>query len=263
MELTLNGARINYERAGAGIPVIFLHAGLADSRMWAAQADDFAREFDVIRPDTRGFGRSEMPPGKWSPEHDLLALIDELTLKPAHLVGCSMGGSIAIDFALLHPERISKLVLVGASFGGHKPHPEDTKRIARVAAARKAKEYEALNDAMLELFLDGPHRRPGHVAKPVRGLVHEMNERAVRVDFERSPPEELDPPAAERLGEISAPTLVVVGDVDVQTVLDGSEFLASRIPNARKTVIHDAAHLPNMEHPEEFNRIVRDFLLEA
>ena len=263
MELTLNGARISYERAGAGFPVIFLHAGLTDSRMWSAQADELARDFDVIRPDTRGFGRSEMPPGRWSAESDLLALIDALELKPAHLVGCSMGGSIAIDFALLHPERISKLVLVGASFSGHQPHPEDVKLIARVAAARAAKDYEALNDAMLELFLDGRHRRPGHVAKPVRELVHEMNERAVRVDFDRSPADELDPPAAERLGEISAPTLVIVGDVDVRTVIEGSDFLTSHIPHARKVVIDDAAHLPNMEHPAEFNRIVKEFLLEA
>jgi pimeloyl-ACP methyl ester carboxylesterase len=263
MELTLNGARINYERSGAGLPVIFLHAGLADSRMWGAQADDFAREFDVIRPDTRGFGRSEMPPGRWSPESDLLGLIDALALKPAHLVGCSLGGGIAIDFALLHAERISKLVLVGAAVGGTQPDPEDAKPYARAAAARKARDYEALNDAMLELFLDGPHRRPGYVAKPIRELVHEMNERAMRVDFETSPPDELVPPAAQRLGEISAPTLVVVGDLDVRSVLRNADMLASGIPNARKSVIHDAAHLPNMEHPDEFNRVVKEFLLEA
>jgi pimeloyl-ACP methyl ester carboxylesterase len=204
-----------------------------------------------------------MPPGRWSPEADLLALIDELELKPAHLVGCSMGGGIAIDFALLHPERISKLVLVGAAVSGTQPEPEDVKLYATAAAARTAEDYEALNEAMLELYLDGPHRRPGHVAKPVRELVHEMNERAVRVDLERSPPEEIDPPAAERLGEISAPTLVVVGDLDVLSVLRNADLLSSAIRNARKAVIRDAAHLPNMEHPEEFNRIVREFLLEA
>lgn len=263
MELTLNGARINYERAGAGLPVIFLHAGLADSRMWAAQADEFARDFDVIRPDTRGFGRSEMPSGRWSAESDLLALIDALDLKPAHLVGCSMGGGIAIHFALLHPERISRLVLVGAAVSGTSPDPEDMKLYAKAAAARKARDYEALNDAMLELFLDGPHRRPGYVARPIRELVHEMNERAMRVDLETAPPDELVPAAAPRLGEISAPTLVVVGDVDVRSVLKNSDLLASGIPNARKAVIQDAAHLPNMEHPEEFNRIVKEFLLEA
>jgi 3-oxoadipate enol-lactonase len=262
MELTLNGARINYERSGAGLPVIFLHAGLADSRMWSAQADEFARDFDVIRPDTRGFGRSEMPPGRWSAPSDLLALIDALELKPAHLVGCSMGGGIALDFALLHSERISRLVLVGAAVDGTQPDAEDARLIATVSAARKARDFEALNDAMLDLFLDGPHRRPGYVTGPVRELVYEMNERAMRVDFDRSPPDQLDPPAAERLAEVTAPTLVVVGDVDVPRVLKNSELLAWKIPNARKAVIRDAAHLPNMEQPDEFNRIVRDFLLK-
>jgi pimeloyl-ACP methyl ester carboxylesterase len=262
MELTLNGARIHYEREGAGIPIIFLHAGMADSRMWAGQADFFARDFDVIRPDTRGFGGSELPPGPWSAEHDILALMDALELKPAHLVGCSMGGGMAIDFALQHPERISKLVLVGAALGGVAPKPEHFHLFQKAQAARQARDYEALNDAMLELFLDGPQRRPGYVSKEIRELVHDMNERAVRVDLEKSPPAGLDPPAATRLGEITAPALVVVGDADVPTVLEIADQLVAGIPNARKAVIHDAAHLPNMEHPEEFNRTVSDFLLE-
>jgi pimeloyl-ACP methyl ester carboxylesterase len=159
MELTLNGARINYEREGAGIPVIFLHAGLADSRMWGAQADELARDFDVIRPDTRGFGRSEMPPGRWSPEADLLALIDELELKPAHLVGCSMGGGIAIDFALLHPERISKLVLVGAAVSG-------THRTGQTNLAAAAPEGAGLRGAQQKRYSSVPRRAipaAGHV----------------------------------------------------------------------------------------------------
>jgi 3-oxoadipate enol-lactonase len=261
MELTLNGARIHYEREGSGLPVIFLHAGLADSRMWASQADFFARDFDVIRPDTRGYGASELPVGSWSAIEDLLAMMDALHLKPAHLVGCSMGGGIAIDFALEHPERISKLVLVGTAIGGYEFTPEDMRVFEKASAAQKAHDYEALNDAMLELFLDGPHRRPGYVAKEIRELVHDMNERAVRVDLERSPEMEADPPAIGRLADITAPTLVVVGDVDVSTVLGNADRLAAEIPNARKAVIHDAAHLPNMEHPEKFNRLVRDFLI--
>ena len=261
MQAIVNGARIHYEREGAGIPMVFLHAGLADSRMWAAQADFFAKNFDVIRPDTRGYGASEMPPGEWSPEGDVLALIDELELKPPHVVGCSMGGEIAIDFALAYPERMSKLVLVGATYGGFDFKPEHRHLFEREIEARKANDYEALNDAMLELFVDGPHRRPGYVAKEIRELVHDMNQRAMRVDFAKSPPIEPDPPAAERLGDIAAPTLVVVGDVDVPTALEAADQLVAAIPNARKVVIRDAAHLPNMEHPEEFNRIVRDFLV--
>ena len=263
MEITLHGARIHYEREGAGIPIIFLHAGIADSRMWAAQADFFAREFDVIRPDTRGYGGSETAHSEWSDTEDLLALIDELDLKPAHLIGCSMGGAIAIDFALQHAERISKLVLVGATFGGFEFKPEHRPLFAKASAARDARDFEAWNNAMLDLFVDGPHRRPGYVTREIRELVHEMNERAVRTDIEQTPPVDMEPPASVRLGEITAPTLVVVGDVDVPTVLEAADQLMAEIPNARKAVIHDAAHLPNMEHPDEFNRIVLDFLREG
>jgi pimeloyl-ACP methyl ester carboxylesterase len=260
MQAALNGARINYERTGAGFPVIFLHAGIADSRMWEPQAGPFAKHFDVIRPDQRGFGKSELPHVAWSPVEDLLALINHLGLKPAHLVGCSMGGASAIDFALDHPDRISKLVLVGSSIGGFAFRPEHAHLFAEAATAQKAGDLEALNTAMLHLFLDGPERRRGYVKEPLRKLFLDMNAIAIRSDFEKAPPAQ-NMLAMRRLHEITAPTLVVVGDKDVPTVLEAADLLNDSIPNARKAVIHDAAHLPNLEHPEEFNRLVLDFLL--
>ncbi len=260
MQATINGARINYERAGAGFPVIFLHAGIADSRMWEPQAGAFAKHFDVICPDERGYGKSELPPGTWSPVEDLLALIDELSLKPAHLVGCSMGGSVAIDFALDHPDRISKLVLVGSSIGGFAFRPEHAHLFAEAATAKQAGDLEALNQAMLRLFLDGPQRPTGYVKEPLRKKFLDMNAIAIRSDFEKAPPAQ-NVLAVRRLHEITAPTFVVVGDMDVPTVLEAAGLLADSIPNARKAVIHDAAHLPNLEHPAEFNQIVLDFLL--
>jgi pimeloyl-ACP methyl ester carboxylesterase len=260
MQTAINGARINYERSGAGFPVIFLHAGVADSRMWEPQAGAFAKHFDVIRPDQRGFGKSELPPVAWSPVEDLLALIDELGLKPAHLVGCSMGGASAIDFALDHPDRMSKLVLVGSSIGGFAFRPEHAHLFAEAATARQSGDLEALNQAMLHLFLDGPERPRGYVKEPLRTLFLDMNRIAVRADAEKAPPAQ-NMLAMRRLHEITAPTLVVVGDKDVPTVLEAAELLTTSIPNARKAIIHDAAHLPNLEHPEEFNRIVLDFLL--
>ena len=259
MDTTLHGARIHYERSGTGFPVIFLHAGIADSRMWEPQARVFEEEFDVIRPDQRGFGRSDMPPGPWSPVEDLLALIDELGLKPAHLVGCSMGGSVAIDFALDHPDRISKLVLVGSAIGGFAFRPEHAHLFAEASTARKAGNLEALNEAMLYLFLDGPERPRGYVAEPLRTLFLDMNAIAVRADFEKAPPAQ-NMLATRRLHEITAPTLVVVGDKDVPTVLEAADLLAGSIPNARQAIIRDAAHLANLEHPEAFNRLVLDFL---
>jgi pimeloyl-ACP methyl ester carboxylesterase len=256
----INGARIHYEREGIGLPVVFLHAGVADSRMWEPQVAAFAKQFEVVRPDQRGFGESELPPQAWSPVDDLLSLMDQLELKPAHLVGCSMGGAVAIDFALEHPERISKLVLVGSAIGGFTFRPEHAHVFAEAAAARKAGDLKALNEAMLHLFLDGPERPQGYVAEPLRKLFLDMNGIAVRSDFETAPSDDPDPLAVRRLHEISAPTLVVVGDKDVPTVLEAADLLMNSIPNVRKAVINDAAHLPNLEHPEEFNRIVLDFL---
>src|SRR5260370_36641713 len=122
----INGARIACRRAGAGFPILMFHAGIADSRMWQPQADEFAKQFDVIRPDMRGFGDSELPPRRWSPVGDVIALMDELGLKPAHLIGCSLGGRLAIDLAPDHPARGSKLALArppssGDRFGQKSP----------------------------------------------------------------------------------------------------------------------------------------------
>src|SRR5260370_42688382 len=103
----LNGARIHYRREGGGFPILMFHAGIADSRMWQPQADEFAKQFDVIRPDMRGFGDSELPPRRWSPVGDVIALIDELGLKPAHLIGCSLGGRLPIHLPLYPPPRVS------------------------------------------------------------------------------------------------------------------------------------------------------------
>ena len=262
-QASINGASLHYERGGAGIPLFLLHAGIADYRMWDPQVPSFARHFDVIRPDERGFGKSEIPPMRWSARADLLGLMDDLALKPAHLVGCSMGGGLAIDFALDHPDRVSRLVLVGPAIGGAnfgKKYPEV---FAAVRAADEANDMDAVNREEMYLFLDGPRRPHGYVRQPLRDLFLDMNGGNVNVDWESAPHEDLQPPAVDRLHEITAPTLVVVGDEDVPTVFDAVELLMEKVPHARKAVIHDAAHLPNLEHPDEFNRIVLEFLLEG
>ncbi len=262
MNATINGARIHYERAGAGMPVIFLHAGIADARMWEPQVEAFARHFDVIRLDTRGFGGSELPPVRWSPVADLLSLIDELGLKPVHLVGCSMGGGIAIDFALEHGERVSKLVLVGPAVSGAQFGKKYPEVFAEVRAADEAHDNDAINHAEMHLFLDGPRRRRGYVRQQLRDLFLDMNGSNFGSDFTSAPTDDLNPPAAERLHEITAPVLVVVGDEDLPSIFDAVELLMEKVPHARKAVIHDAAHLPNLEHPHEFNRVALEFLLE-
>jgi len=256
----INGALIHYRREGAGFPILMLHAGVADSRMWQPQVDEFAKQFDVIRPDMRGFGDSELLAGPWTPRDDLLGLMDELRLKPAHLVGCSMGGSLAIDFAIDHPERVSKLVLVGAGVSGAHQDPRHEGLYAEVMAADERGDMNAVNELEMYLWLDGPYRPRGYVAQPLRELFLDMNGKNLNADWAKSPMQHLEPPAAKRLDEITAATLVIIGDADLEPTRETADLLASSIRGARKAVIHDAAHLPNLEHPDEFNRLVLDFL---
>jgi 3-oxoadipate enol-lactonase len=261
MDKLINGARIHYRRSGFGFPVMFLHAGVADSRMWEPQAAGLAKHFDVIAPDRRGYGDSELPAGRWSPVADVLALMNELGLRDApHIVGCSIGGILAIDFALEHPDRVSKLVLVGSGVSGLHEDAKYKDLYAEVTAAEDANDKVALNEAEAYLWLDGPGRPRGHVDKPIRDLFLDMNGRALRSDFDNAPQQELEPPAVGRLGEITSPTLVVVGDADIQPMQEAADLLVSQIRGARKAAIHDAAHLPNLEHPDKFNRLLLDFL---
>ena len=260
MEATINGASIHYERAGDGMPVIFLHAGVADSRMWGPQVHELGKRFDCIAPDLRGFGTSELPPERWSPVADILGLIDHLELKPAHIVGCSIGSGMAIDFALEHAERISKLVLVGPGVGGRNFIERYPELAAEMESAEKTGDERAIVEADARFWLDGPRRPAGYVKEPIRKLFFEMDSNFAS-DWASAPIAHIEPPAAERLHEITAPTLVIVGDEDMPPVFDAVELLMEKVPHARKSVIHDAAHLPNLEHPDEFNRIVLEFLL--
>jgi pimeloyl-ACP methyl ester carboxylesterase len=229
--------------------------------MWEPQAAGLSEHFDVITPDMRGFGDSELPAASWSPTADVLALMDALGLRPApHLIGCSIGGRTAIDFALEHPDRVSKLVLVGAGVSGQTHEGEDERIYAEVEEAVKAKDLVALNEAEMKLWLVGPGRTPSHVDQRLRDLFLDMNGRSLQHDFDSAPMEKLEPPAFERLGEIKAPTLVIVGDHDLPSIQKTADLLVAKISGARKAVIHDAAHLPNLEHPEKFNRLVLDFL---
>ena len=257
----INGARIHYERIGTGVPLILLHAGIADSRMWEPQMAAFAHHFDVIAPDVRGYGQSDLPATEWSPHGDVLGLMDHLHLKPAHLVGCSIGGGIALDFALDHPERASKLVLVGPAVGGVEDDPKHKDLFAEADAAYETNDFDVMNKADMHIWLDGPYRPKGYVREPLRGLFLEMNRKNLEVDWSLAPTTKLMPPAAQRLGEVTAPTLVVVGNKDVAPIAEACDLLASSIRGARKAVIKDAAHLPNLEHPDEFNALVLDFLL--
>ncbi len=256
----VHGAQIYYETMGAGHPLVFVHAGIADSRMWDDQFAVFAEQYRVIRYDIRGFGKSAMPPGPSSTSGDLHGLLNVLGVAKAHVVGLSIGGGIAIDFTLQHPEMVSALVAVASGLGGTESSAEMQHADAAVDATRERDGIDAAVEAENRLWVDGPKRRPEQVNPSVRARVAEMNGALYRLPEVDAPRERLAPPAAGRLGEIHVPTLVIVGDGDVSDVIETADMLARGIAGAQKIVVPGVAHMVNMEVPDAFNRAVLDFL---
>jgi len=254
--------RLFFEEEGAGPAVILMHAGVADRTMWDEQVEAFAEEHLVVRYDALGFGRSTPPDADHAPHEDLRRLLDHLDLGRVALVGVSMSGGIAVDFALAHPERLRALTPVAAGLDGYDWSGDELLRQfgADERAALEAGDVDAAVELNLRVWVDGPTRRPDQVAASVRERVRQMQ----RAIFERGEPAgqplPLEPFAITRLEEIRAPTLAIVGDQDVPAIREITNLIATRVPGARKHVITNAAHLPNMERPEEFNRIVLEFL---
>lgn len=257
----VGGARFHYELAGEGRPLVLLHAGICDGRMWDGQFDALAALRRVLRYDRRGFGRTTQGAGAFSHVEDLAGLLRHLGLGRAALVGCSQGAKISLDFALKRPELVESLVLVAPSVSGYThaaPPPPEYEEIERADASG---DVERVNELELRIWVDGPRRSPGEVDRGVRELVREMNLAALRASAGEELPSGVA--AAGRLGEVRAPTLVVVGDLDTPQTLEAAGALASGIPGARLEVVRGAAHLPSMERPEEFNRLALDFLRGA
>src|SRR5919112_2832522 len=192
----VNGAQIAYDVAGSGPPVLLLHAGIGDRRMWDAQVPSFAEHFTVIRFDARGFGETRKPDAPFAPYADAIALLDHLNISRAHVVGVSMGSQTAIEAAIAAPERVSALVAVAARTG---TPVSSTLRAGwdRVNELYEAGDIPGAVEYELRMWVDGPDRQPHKVDPEVRERVREMNAALFArddVDGEEIP---LNPPAAE------------------------------------------------------------------
>jgi pimeloyl-ACP methyl ester carboxylesterase len=261
----VNDARLYYEVAGSGNPVVLVHAGIADSRMWNDQFATFAERNRVLRFDQRGFGQSTAPAGPFAFYDDLYHLLLQLGVTKATLIGASLGGATAINLALAHPDMVDALVLVGSGLGGLQwppLTPEEDALFAQAEEASAAGDFVTANEIEVHIWVDGPKRNPETVNRDVRERVREMNLQTYALNDanEQVQPQELEPPASMRLGEIQVPTLVLIGNEDVSSIQAIAERLATHIPHARKVVLDNTAHVPNMEQPEAFNQLVRDFL---
>jgi 3-oxoadipate enol-lactonase len=257
---------IAYDRAGprGDPPVLLLHAGIADRRMWDPQWPALTAERDVVRIDFRGFGDStERPDGALSPVRDVVATLDALRVERCHLVGASFGAGVAVEVALTRPDLVESLLL-SAPGGSLIAEPTADLR-AFVDAERSAladDDLDAAVEANVSWWVDGPRRDADAVDPVVRGLVGRWQRRAFEVtaDWADIEEEELKPPALDRLGDVQAPTLVLVGGLDIDAIIQTAARVADAIPGARRVDWPDTAHLPSMERPADFLTLLRDSL---
>jgi len=265
----LNGTEFYYEMAGSGAPLVLIHAGICDSRMWDDQFAYFAEHYQVIRYDMRGYGQTAPVEGPYAHYADLCALLDQLEIEQAHLLGCSMGGTTALDFAVAYPERVRSLITVCSEPGGYEDLDEYGEEIEeetpenwdQLVEAFKLGAYESVAEWEVHFWVDGRERSADQVADAIQRKVYAMNLIALRNEaLELGDNEPLDPPAADRLGELQVPTLILIGAVDQPVMRRAADYMATHIADAQQVVIPDTAHLPSMEQPTHFNQIVLDFL---
>jgi pimeloyl-ACP methyl ester carboxylesterase len=257
----VNGTRLYYAMAGSDPPLVFIHGFSLDRRMWDDQFAVFARRHQVISYDLRGFGKSALPNGEsYQHEADLKALLDYLGIERADLVGLSLGGMVAIDFALVYLQSVHALVLVDALFAGYKWSAEWDARTGLVWEIA-AKDGIA---AAKQLWLDHPLFEPIRERPQAASRLSQMTEDYSGWHFVNdNPAASPEPPAAERLHEINARTLAVVGERDLPDFHHMAAAIEQQVSGARKVVLPAVGHMTNMEDAQGFNDAVLRFLADV
>lgn len=254
----VNGTKLYYEVAGQGQPVVLLHGGFMDGRMWDAQFEELAKQFTVLRYDIRGAGKSDRNyKDPYSSVEDLEALLRFLEIERAHIVGLSAGGELAINFVLAKPNRALSLIAAEAGLTGLPFQGDGLDFMRKVFATAKEKGGEAA----AEMFVDAPvfasmkKSNPSAISQ-LRVLLRDNSHLFTEGRNDQRPA----PPAANRLQEIKVPTLILVSEHEGGYAAQVAEKLMSGVPCASKQTIANSGHMMNMEQPAAFNRAVLEFL---
>jgi len=256
----VRGTRLFYQMVGTGPPLVLIHGFALDSRMWDGQMGALATRHQVIRYDMRGFGRSALPEeASYTAAGDLKALLEYLGVETAAILGLSLGGGVAADFALTYPDAMRALVLVDANVGGWEWSSGWNERVGAVWSAGKELGIEAAKERWLALPLFLPALKQPNLARRLTRMVSDYSGWHWLHD---DPQQHLNPPAIQRLGSITAPTLIILGEQDEPDFHAIAVAFQRGIPHAEIVTIPGAGHMANMEAVERFNDIVLRFLDE-
>ena len=234
--------------------------------MWKPQWSSFAVQHRLLRLDLAGFGRSPIETLPITHAQDVVRLLDELEISAAGVVGASVGGRVALELAVARPDLVAALVLVDAGLPGF--GWSEAVRAYGVAEdeAVSLGDLEAATEINLRMWVDGPLRAAVDVDPGVRAAVAEMQRRALELQaphWEHLAEDLLVPDLADRLDDVQAPTLVIVGEEDVDDMQVLAKRLANEIPRSKLAAIPGAAHVPSLEQPAAFDQLVLEFLAEA
>jgi pimeloyl-ACP methyl ester carboxylesterase len=252
------------ERTGVGRPLICLHAGVADRRMYAGQFAELSDRFEIIAYDRRGYGDTRTRDEPFRHVDDLATVIDEIGVEKPILLGCSQGGRIAIDYTLANPQNVGALILISAAISGapDEPVPDAVKSLAdALDEAEEAEDFDRMNVLEAHIWLDGPTSAESRVEGPLRELFLDMNRIALmhpELTQMRQPPD-----AFNRLDELHVPTLLIHGTLDFDYIGARHEHLAGIWPHAQSVACEGRAHLLSMEDPAFVNDRIRSFCLET
>jgi pimeloyl-ACP methyl ester carboxylesterase len=251
----VNGARLYYEIQGTGQPLVLIHGNVLDHRMWDDQFAEFAQHYQVLRYDARGFGRSAVPTtAQYDHADDLRVLLRTLGLHHAAILGLSMGGRIAINFALAYPEAIDALIAADAGVDGY---TFEAPLLADVITEARRSGVDAARTVWQAHPLLAPASEKPEVVKRLAEMTATYSGwHWLHADPQRIP----SPSALQRLATMQAPALIVVGERDLSDFHRIAEILAQRIPRAARVVLPGVGHMPNMEAPAQFNNVVLNFL---
>jgi pimeloyl-ACP methyl ester carboxylesterase len=249
MQISSGKAVLAAEAHGSGDPTVLLvHAGVTDQRSWRHVVDRLPGH-RCLSYDQRGYGRTTYEPEDgWSSVEDAVAVLDAYDVDRAVVVGCSMGGRVSLHLALTHPERVRALALIAPAVSGGPGHvyePEVEALGEQGEAAYERGDLDEVNEIDAHVWLDGPLAPRGRVGGAARELFLDMNRIALEAE---DPGEQGDTVEAwDRLGEIAVPTLLMIGELDLQYLKEGVAHAAAAIPDARVVELPGVAHLPQLE----------------
>lgn len=266
--LDVPGARLYYETHGhAGDkPLLLIHAGIATLRMWDPIVDDLASDHYVVRYDARGHGDTTCGPEAYSDRDDARAILDHLGVEQPTIVGASRGGRIGLDIATESPERVAGIVTIGSGPSGF-PETELTdaeeELCTKLDEAWEAKDHERIADLEVRLWSIGPLRDEQDLDDGFVRTAFQLNRSNLKHQNNAIGPSiDLEPPAYDQVVDIEVPALVTVGEFDITPALIQFQYLAETIPEATRHVFPDTAHLPSVEHPQEFLEVLTPWLAD-